>query len=156
VISVSPDYVHVRKQLSAGEQLGLPQVRLKWYDLHRQESPIPAEVDQEARKTVQEQISDITPLGELGFVINHRVGDAYLLLVCSWLGDNELWETVYFKDKAGFEPMPFPKTAKATYCVWEMGAVLHEQEAWINYLFSDRDEAAREAYLADTHPGGVI
>jgi hypothetical protein len=64
-------------------------------------------------------------------VILHRVGGAYLLIVSTWRNDNELWETVYFKDSGEFELTPFPETAEATYCVWEMGAVLHEQQAWI-------------------------
>jgi hypothetical protein len=76
--------------------------------------------------------------------------------VSTWLNDNELWETVYLKDTGEFERMPFPETAKGTYCVWELGAVLHEQQAWIRYLFSPRDAEAAQTYLADRHPGGLI
>ncbi|HEV2781283.1 MAG TPA: hypothetical protein VGX25_18020 [Actinophytocola sp.] len=154
--SVSPDYTHVRKRLSAGEGLELPGVRLKWYDLHREDREIGDVVRKEAREFLHAEIGGITPRGDLGFVILHRVGDAYLLLVCTWRNDNELWETVYLKDAAGFEPVPFEETAKGTYCVWEMGAVLHEQQAWIRYLFSPRDAEAARAYLADRHPGGLI
>jgi hypothetical protein len=44
---------------------------------------------------------------------------------------------------------------KGTFCVWEMGAVVHEQQAWIRYLCSARDAAAAQAYLAD-QPGSVL
>jgi hypothetical protein len=154
--SVAPEYTHVRKQLSAGANLELSDVRFKWYDLHREDHEIGDAVRKEAREHLQAEIGGVTPRGELGFVILHRVGDAYLLIVCTWRNENELWETVYFKDQAGFELYPFDETAKGTYCVWEMGAVLHEQQAWIRYLFSARDADAADAYLADRHPGGLI
>lgn len=154
--SVSPEYTHVRKQLSAGENLELPDVRFKWYDLHREDHEIGDAVRKEARELLRTGIDEITPRGELGFVILHRVGDAYLLIVNTWRNENELWETVYFKDQGGFGLFPFDDTAKGTYCVWEMGAVVHEQQAWIRYLFSARDAAAADAYLADRHPGGSI
>ncbi|MEQ4718879.1 hypothetical protein ABN273_21030 [Nonomuraea sp. B19D2] len=154
--SVSPDYTHVRKRLSAGEGLELPGVRFKWYDLHREDREIGEDVRKEARDFLRTEIGGITPKGDLGFVILHRVGDAYLLLVCTWLNDNELWETAYLKVAAGFELISFEETAKGTYCVWEMGAVLHEQQAWIRYLCSPRDAEAGRAYLDDRYKGGLI
>jgi hypothetical protein len=39
--------------------------------------------------------------------------------------------------------------------VWELGAVAHERLAWSEYLLSDRDEAARRAYLRDAFEGVV-
>ncbi|GAA0383192.1 hypothetical protein Acor_70660 [Acrocarpospora corrugata] len=154
--SVSADYTHVRKRLAAAEGLDLPDVRFKWYDLFREDAEIPDSVQKEAREFVRTEIATITPTGELGFVILHRVGDAYLLLVCTWRNNNELWETVYLKDMDGFVLVQFDETAKATYCVWEMGAVLHEQQAWIRYLFSARDDEAKNDYLADRHPGALV
>jgi hypothetical protein len=40
-------------------------------------------------------------------------------------------------------------------CVWELGPALHEREAWVRYLYSARDVAARRAYLADVYSGMV-
>ena len=35
----------------------------------------------------------------LGFVILHRCGaDFYFLIVCTWRGNNEVWETVFYKE----------------------------------------------------------
>jgi hypothetical protein len=34
-----------------------------------------------------------------------------------------------------------------------MAATVHERLAWIRYLRSDRDEAAKRAYLADVFTG---
>ena len=149
--SVDPHYRHVRKEITAGEQLGLPGAELKWYDLRRPDAGITAELRERARAFVRAEAEAGTLAldDDLGFVILHRVGDAYLLLVMVWRNENELWETVYFDTGTGFERVDYPGVLKATYCVWELGVVGHEQQAWIRYLFSDRDAPARTAYLAD-------
>ena len=78
----------------------------------------------------------------LGFVILHRCGDGfYFLLACTWAGNNELWETVWAKDGVGRRRLP-PLAASArghhpTFCVWELGAVWHEQQAWSRFLRSE-------------------
>ena len=87
---------------------------------------------------------------DLGFVILHRCGESfYFLLVSTWRNDNELWETVWAKDgdASGFHPWPLEGTHRPTFCVWELGAVWHEQQAWSRFLRSERDAEAREAYL---------
>ncbi len=98
-------------------------------------------------------------LGELGFVILHRCGEGfYFLLVCTWRNENELWETVWAKDGDAdvfFRPWPIEETHRPTFCVWELGAVVHEREAWARFLFSSRDESARHAYLRDAYAGLV-
>ena len=38
-------------------------------------------------------------------------------------------------------------------CVWELGAVVHERAAWTRYLRTDRDRAAKIAYLEDRFSG---
>ena len=40
-------------------------------------------------------------------------------------------------------------------CVWELGAVVHEREAWTRYLYSARDEHAKAAYLSDRFTGSA-
>ncbi|MEU7899149.1 hypothetical protein AB0B45_40635 [Nonomuraea sp. NPDC049152] len=152
MISVDPGYKHIRKLLTPGERLALPGHDLKWYDLRPEDVVIPDEVVREARAV----ITPADNLGELGFVILHRVGPTYLLLLCTWRGENELWETVYGKTDGPFERIPFDDTHKGTYCVWEMGALMHEQQAWITYLLSERDERARSAYLEDVRPASLI
>ncbi|MER7754488.1 hypothetical protein [Kitasatospora sp. NPDC097643] len=151
--SVDPSYRHVRKLIVAGEGLDVPGAGLKWYDLHRPEVGIGDGVREKARAFVRAEAGAgaLEADGELGFVILHRVHDAYLLLVMTWRNENELWETVYSDPGTGegFTRMDFPGVRKGTYCVWELGVVGHEQQAWIRYLFSARDEGARADYLAD-------
>ena len=95
----------------------------------------------------------------LGFVILHRCeDDFYFLLVSSWRNDNELWETVWAKcgdADVFFHPWPSGGTHRPTYCVWELGAVGHERDAWSEYLCSARDESARRTYLRSCYAGVV-
>jgi hypothetical protein len=97
--------------------------------------------------------------GELGFTILHRCGeDFYFLLVSTWQNANELWETVWAKDGADdpdFHPWPIDGSHRPTFCVWELGAVAHERQAWIRFLRSGRDHEARLTYLRDTYRGAV-
>jgi len=46
-------------------------------------------------------------------------------------------------------------THRPTFCVWELGAVWHEQQAWSRYLRSERDDAAKQTYLRDSYEGPV-
>ena len=92
-------------------------------------------------------------------MILHRCGESfYFLLVCTWRNDNEVWETVWAKDG---EPMPPSGRGRSTgahrptFCVWELGAVWHEQQAWSRFLRSPRGRGARDAYLRDTFEGEV-
>ena len=94
---------------------------------------------------------------DLGFVVHHLCGESfYFLIVCTWRNNNEMWETAYAKDG---HDAPLVRVEvdghRPVVCVWEMGAVLHEQRAWIRYLRSERDEAAVAAYLADRFTGTV-
>ena len=103
--------------------------------------------------------SSAIPLDDdLGFVILHRCGQSfYFLLVSTWRNDNELWETVWAKDgdASGFHPWPLEGSHRPTFCVWELGAVCHEQQAWSRFLRSERDAEAQDAYLSDSYAGEV-
>src|SRR4030095_11816700 len=47
------------------------------------------------------------------------------------------WEFVYYKQDAatpGFSLFPREGQHKGAYCVWELGPVWHEQQAWVRFL----------------------
>ena len=151
---VRPDYTHITKLIRSAPSLALGDSVLKWYDIAPADAPVPR-----ASLRAAAESGSLDVAGDLGFVILHRCGESfYFLLVATWRNDNELWETVWAKDgdeDLGFRPWPSEGTHRATFCVWELGAVCHEQQAWTRYLRSRRDEAARQAYLRSTYEGGV-
>ena len=147
---IDAGYRHAPKVAPGGEPLELPGTLLKWYGLHYEDKPIPDAITQLARYYLKK-----TPLeaGGFGFVILHRCNnDFYFLIVSTWRGNNELWETVFYKngDKmADFALFPRDGQHKGTYCVWEMQPMWHERAAWETFLNSARDEKAAKAWLAD-------
>jgi len=159
--NIPADYQHHHKLITPGADLALPAAYLKWYDVRRPEVEIPAEVVAEGRQFIQAEVDSgrLAIDGELGFVICHRCGDSfYFLLVCTWRDKNEMWESVYYQDystaAAGFA-LGSPAGHSGAFCVWELGAVIHERQAWSRYLRSARDEQAKRDYLADRFTGLV-
>jgi hypothetical protein len=163
--NIPPDYRHDQKLITPGADLALPNAYLKWYDVRLPEVEIPAEVAAEGRAFLlaEAESGRLKIDGELGFVICHRCGESfYFLLVCTWRDKNEMWESVYIQDYStpasaaggGFSLLPQGDHLEVI-CVWELGAVLHEQQAWSRYLRSARDEQAKRDYLADRVTGLV-
>lgn len=158
--SVAPDYLHYDKEIVPRDLIALPGTLLKWYDVQLAEEPVPDEIQRLARAFLNEEAA--TPAldlrDQLGFAILHRCGEAfYFLIVSAWRNNNEIWEAVYYKDAGtpGFQLHPRERSPLETFCVWELGAVLHEQQAFIRYLRTTRDSAAANAWLSDQYAGPV-
>jgi hypothetical protein len=158
---VRADYRHATKGIRPGSPLALGETVLKWYDIAPADEPVPPEIHVLARGTLR-AAADTGLLDledELGFVILHRCGESfYFLLITTWRNENELWETVWAKngdEDIGFRPWPLEGTHRPTFCVWELGAVWHEQQAWSRFLRSERGDTATKAYLRDTFVGAV-
>ncbi|HEX6373054.1 MAG TPA: hypothetical protein VF006_29295 [Longimicrobium sp.] len=151
---VGAEYRHVPKHVTPGEPLAAPGVLLKWYAVHPAGRPVPDEVTRLARSHLGANPREARGLG---FVVLHRCGsDFYFLIVCTWRNDNELWQTVLYRDGEGMADFAlFPRDAahKPTLCVWELVPVQHEQRAWTRFLTSPRHRAAAEAWMADRCAG---
>lgn len=159
--SVSADYRHYDKEVIAlpAVDLELPAGRLKWYEVREAEAVVDERQRAEAHGFLLAEVADgrLDIAGDLGFVIHHLCGESfYFLIVCTWRNNNEMWETLYARDghDAAFTRVEIGPH-RPVVCVWEMGAVLHEQRAWIRYLRSGRDEAALAGYLGDRFTGTV-
>src|SRR5436190_4414384 len=159
---VDPAYRHYPKLVTPQATFHLPRAHFKWYDLARADAPVPAEIQRLARDflSVEANAGQLGLDNELGFVILHRCNnDFYFLLVSTWRSSNELWESIYYKENAampGFALFPREERHKGTYCVWELGAVWHEQQAWVRLLNSARGEESQLAYLSDHFSGAVL
>ena len=160
-IGVRPAYRHDAKLARSGQSVALGDTLLKWYEIAPADGPVPPEIGDLARLGLADaaRLGELRLGGSLGFVILHRCGDDfYFLLLCTWQNENELWETVWAKDGEGdheFHPWPLDGRHRPTFCVWELGAVAHEREAWSRFLRSPRDRDARFDYLRDTFEGAV-
>ncbi len=159
--ATTPEYRHRRKVATPQPSIMLGDAILKWYDIAPAEAPVPIALRALARRCLRDSAKAGTLGVEdgLGFVILHRCeDDFYFLLVSSWRNDNELWETVWAKcgdADVFFHPWPSGGTHRPTFCVWELGAVGHERDAWSEYLCSARDESARRTYLRSCYAGAV-
>jgi len=153
--NVAADYVHRDKLAIPRDSLTVLRSRLKWSNIAPPETPVPAEIEVLARNFLQ----DTDVRGDLGFVILHRCGEGfYFLLVSTWRNENELWETVYAKASAvetDFKLFTFDSSDRGTFCVWELGIVWHEQQAWKKFLLSKRGLEDEALYLQDQHAGPV-
>lgn len=151
-------YTYAQKQVAPRANLSLPEAYLKWYDIHLPESPIASEQLAEARAFVAAEAERLGLAQELGFVLLHRAGPVLLLLLVTWRNTNELWESVYLREldgAGGYRPLEFAGSHRGTYCVWELGPIWHERDAWRRFLSSERDAAAKRAYLDDKFAGLV-
>ncbi len=155
---VPEGYLYYEKVITPGEDLALPNAYLKWYDLYPDDAPITPEQRAECRAFLTEQVERLKFNGDLGFVIFHRAGSVLLLLLTTWRNTNELWESVYYKEvngAGGYQPIDPTTQHRGVYCVWELGTVWHERNAWVRFLSSSRDEAAKLAYINDRFSGRV-
>ena len=157
---------HARPQV---ERIATPQpgitlgdTILKWYEISRDDAPVPLVIRALARRCLRDGYKagtlEVDDSG-LGFVVLHRCDDDfYVLLVSTWQNENELLETVWAKRgeaDALFRPWARDDTRVPTFCVRELGAVAHERLAWATYLRSARDQSALREYLRDCYAGVV-
>jgi hypothetical protein len=157
-----PDYHHRSKIAVPREDLLVPGIRLKWYDLRPEEYVVSDALAKESRERIRADVTEkrIDFGSTMGFVILHIAGgksDVGMLIANTWRNCNEIWETVYLKDLPEDGPYRvFERSGHLpTYCVWELGIVWHERNAFARYLLSARDAAATSAYFADRFSGTV-
>ena len=153
-------YRHIAKVAEPQPSIMLGDAVLKWYDIAPLDAPVPLAIRALARRCLRDarKAGVLGVEDGLGFVILHRCDDDfYFLLVSTWRNENELWETVWAKrpDDVLFHAWPCDGPHRPTFCVWELGVVAHEREAWTEHLLSARDDAARRAYLRSTFQGAV-
>ncbi len=149
---VPEGYNYFQKLIEPAEDLHLPTAYLKWYNIYPADTEITPEQVAECRDFLSAEIEQLNLQAELGFVILHRAGSVLLLLLTTWRNVNEMWEAVYVYDltpHGEYKAISYDTRHKATYCVWELGAVWHERNAWVRFLSSKRDDEAKLAYIND-------
>lgn len=151
---VAPQYRHASKEVTPGDSIETKSAVLKWYALFPEGQPVPDDIDRLARSYLARMTLEAKGLG---FVILHRCGnDFYFLIVSTWRGNNELWETVFYKDSdamADFALWSREGMHKPTFCVWELVPVWHETESWERFLKTSRDDESAQTWLNDRYSG---
>ncbi|MEV0678815.1 hypothetical protein AB0I60_20085 [Actinosynnema sp. NPDC050436] len=160
--SVDPDYRHYPKEVVAlpDHDLVLPDSHLKWYEVRKADAVVDPEVRAQGHRFLQDEVAAgrLALSGDLGFVVHHLCGESFhFVIACTWRNNNEMWLSVFYREVTQHEG--FQKLEQGPHlqvvCVWELGAVLHERAAWSRFLCSERDDAAKAAYLADRFTGTV-
>ena len=112
-LGVGQNYEHTPKRVTSGQSIETNGAVLKWYKLAPQDRQVPDEIDRLARSFLGRQ-TNLEAKG-LGFVILHRCGEGfYFLIVNTWRGNNEVWETLFYKDG---DAMPISPSGRATECI---------------------------------------
>lgn len=158
--NAAPDYAHYDKFVEPDENISFENATLKWYNLAKADEPVSGKIRDLARDFLEKESKkgNLKDFGKSGFVILHRCGnDFYFLLASSWKNGNELWESVYAKtssDEKDFQIFTFEnKLHRGTFCVWELAAVWHEQQAWRRFLLSAKTAKDEADYLLDKYRG---
>jgi hypothetical protein len=155
----SADWTHRDKEIHPGDELVLPGAYLKWYDIRRADQPATPEVTEQAREYLRAEAAAgrLELRNEMGFVLLHRDGEKFFMLVCVWRDKNEMWQGLFRRGRDGFEVYPTRQgLLRPTQCVLELDATSHERRAWSRYLRSSRDAAAKRAYLDDLCTGQLV
>ena len=153
-LGVKEGYQHAPKRATPAEPVETNGALFKWYRLYSDGELVPAEIERLGRDYLAR--TSLEAKG-LGFIILHRCGnDFYFLIVNTWRGNNELWETVFYKDGEAmkdFALWPRDGMHKPAFCVWELMPVWHETKSWERFLLSARDETAAKVWLGDVYSG---
>jgi hypothetical protein len=158
--AVPTGYGYFEKRISPREDFSHPSCHLKWYDIYPADLPVTPRQREEARSFLKEEIEShrLQLESELGFVCLHHCRRVLLLLVMTWRNTNEIWESAFMKElkeNDTYKPIEYPTRHRGTYCVWELGAVWHERNAWVRFLNSPRDNEAKLVYVNDRFSGSV-
>jgi hypothetical protein len=146
------------KLVRSGTDLVLPDAFLKGYEISLEGVDL-TELSRESRGFLEsESAADRLQLeNQLGFLEVHHCTSVAFLIVCTWNNVNELWQTVFVKDlDAGtaWERVTRESAGhRPNLCVWELAPVWHERQAWVRFLESRRDAAAKLAWVYDRFEG---
>lgn len=157
---VPPAYQHEWRVAAPQDPIVLPQAIFKWYHVHREGSAVPAELDAEARGIIIEAMTGGAwdPSYGLNFALLHLSTAHAFLIAGVWRGHQELWERIYAKELAAngpFTRVDMTGEDAPLGCVWELGVTCHERMAWRRYLFTERTDDDKRAWLEDVYEGQV-
>ncbi len=158
--NVPRSYEHEWRVATPRAPIALPNSIFKWYHVHREGSIVPDIMDAAAQAVIAGAMADGAwdPSYGLNFALLHLSTAHAFLITGIWRGHQELWARHYVMDLATNDPftrIDVTGQDAPLACVWELGVICHERMAWSRYLFSDRTDAAKRAWLEDVYQGQV-
>ena len=152
--NLGEDYKYTFKDVNNIELIVTPNLILKNYTMHISNRAYPVEMLCDESDFIEGQIciGKIKPFSGLGFVI---LSDD-MINVARW--DEEVIKNQLYGYEKGRPSFATPLDIRedGSFCVWELGIVNHEREAWKRFLDSQRTDKDKEAYLDDIMPQGIL
>jgi len=149
------DYQHQPRVVEPKGLVVTPNLVLKLYSMFKDLPPEKRTVA-EAKKILKKDITRevLDPLSGMGFAILSED----MLNVSRW--DDEypivLKNDIYCFDKGNIKSAELVDVRDAgSYCVWELGIVNHERDAWMRFLNSGRGKSEKQRYLDDFIRGAL-
>jgi len=152
--NVREDYKHQPRTVRPQGLVTTPSLVLKLYSMAKDMHPTNRTI-RDTGKLLERDIAEgkIEPLTGLGFAILSED----MLNVARW--DTE-YPIVVKNQIYGFEgsinsAQLLDINKVGSFCIWELGIVGHEKEAWKRFLDSQRGEAEKHQYLTDIIEGNL-
>ncbi|MFH1503129.1 MAG: hypothetical protein ABIE36_00530 [Candidatus Diapherotrites archaeon] len=148
------DYKHQPRTVRPQGLITTPSLVLKLYsmakDMHPQNRTI-----RDTRRLLERDITEgkINPLTGLGFAILSED----MLNVARWDAEYPIVvkNQIYGFEESINSAQLLDTREVGSFCVWELGIVGHEKEAWKRFLDSQRGEAEKYHYLNDVIEGSL-
>lgn len=156
---VPASYRHHQRLVSPLAPQALGGAVLKWSSVAMPHARVTPGLEATARAALASELAaghfDF-PYG-MGFVVLHHSDALDYLIIASWRAHQELWTSIYTRSaEPGDTFTPVERgTHSPVMCAWELAPAWHERDAWVRYLESPRDLAARRAWLNDQLAGLV-
>ncbi|MEX2315105.1 MAG: hypothetical protein WD628_05250 [Thermomicrobiales bacterium] len=156
--NVPIEYRYEWKVATAQEPIVVSGGVFKWSHVHGEGVDVRVDVDAAARQVIIEGAPSWDLQYGLNIALLHQTATVAFLIVGVWRGHNELWTRGYVFDLATSGPFARVEVSgedAPAACVWELGVICHERMAWHHYLFTERTDADKRAWLEDTYSGRV-
>lgn len=151
---VPTTYVHHDRRVTASEPLVTSSGVFKWQNVFTDAGTVTPELERGARieATRLLESGEADAAYGMGLVVLHHSSAHDFLLIGSWRGHQEYWQTSLVRSANSDEPWTanVQGVISPVACVWEMSPIWHERQAWVRYLKSDRTVSDRQVWLDDT------
>jgi hypothetical protein len=148
-------YKHEPRMVKPRGLLNTPEISLKLYDMFTKDDCIGSNPTREAEEFLKEEIArgEINPHSGLGFAILSKD----MLNVARWYKTYPIvLQNNLYEFKPNFQKVTETSTEEAgSFCIWELGIVNHEKEAWKKFLTSNKDNRDVTNYLNNVIEGDL-